>query len=70
MSDIIQQTHALFREHFGANMRQWPQGAQELLQACTGHVSKTHFKALERGQKEGREEVLARLKEFLDTEAV
>lgn len=66
MADIIRQTHILFEEAFGTNMREWPEGAQELVRNCTRHVGETHRRALERGRVEGYSLAVERIQAYMD----
>lgn len=57
MSDVIQEVHLIFVEHFGSNMREWPENTMELRKKISSHVSKasTLFKRL--GKEERNEEI-------------
>ena len=61
MPDPIRQVHLLFEEHFGSNMREWPDKAVELKKALATYVAQVTGSSRAFGRSEGIGDALRRL---------
>ncbi len=65
MADIIREVYLMFEKHLGKNMREWPEGSQDLMKDLMKHVSDAKKDAYFQGFQNGETEVISRLKVFL-----